>query len=586
LRQKATAARPPANTPALAVVPSPAAGAATVKSLGQQLRDLLPPRRLHSVSLCDHEANVLWLSEGALGPDEHTVIMDALGLLDADHSLHCHEAGLEDGRHALFLPVRSPTAELVGIAMILADNKSVGDDTQERVATGPVRAIMQRLAVLMKPSERKAAAPVVVDEDTLPPMLLELVPELPAAPESPAPRAQGAAPHPAAKAAAAKQPAPKPAESQPAISARQVNDLLEFDLALDEVAAPPPRRAPLSGETSSEMMNLEFLAEAPVPVLPPGPIAPPQPLMGMAPLSKPRVLAPPVAPATATKPAQPVTPAVLPAPVVAAPVTAAPAAAEPVVAAAEAVAAVAVPAPAATAAAAPAAMPAAASDANLILEVLPYTRLRAGGQTRRFQIQPRTAASHRDPAALDALILQRVLAWLAAHRSAWSAQPTTFTVGLSIASLEDQRFVQKIAAALNAHGISPETVGFEITEAVCTQRRAQVEHFLNQCEKIGSWVVIDDFSFDSQVLPLLRSKALRLLKINSKLTSSALKDKMSQALVVATVQAAKVMGIHCGAKKVDSQAGLQWLTAIGLDFAQGAAAALPQPLEALAAPAN
>jgi EAL domain-containing protein (putative c-di-GMP-specific phosphodiesterase class I) len=82
---------------------------------------------------------------------------------------------------------------------------------------------------------------------------------------------------------------------------------------------------------------------------------------------------------------------------------------------------------------------------------------------------------------------------------------------------------------------------------------------------------------------------VRLVKINSKLTSSALKDKLSQALVVATVQAAKVMGIHCGAKKVDSQAALQWLTAIGCDFAQGAALSPAQPLDSLASsgePAN
>ena len=36
------------------------------------------------------------------------------------------------------------------------------------------------------------------------------------------------------------------------------------------------------------------------------------------------------------------------------------------------------------------------------------------------------------------------------------------------------------------------------------------------------------------------------------------------------------------AKKVDSQAALQWLTAIGCDFAQGQALARPQPLDALA----
>ena len=77
MRQKASAARPPANPPVLAVV------AATVPSLGQQLREVLPPRRLHSVSLCDQDANVLWLSEGALGPDEHGVIVVAMVTMPA-----------------------------------------------------------------------------------------------------------------------------------------------------------------------------------------------------------------------------------------------------------------------------------------------------------------------------------------------------------------------------------------------------------------------------------------------------------------------------------------------------------------------
>ena len=82
MSQKATA-RPPAHSPAFAAVPAAAAGTATLSSLGQQLREVLPPRRLHSVSLCDREANVLWLSEGALGPDEHSVVVEALEFLAA-----------------------------------------------------------------------------------------------------------------------------------------------------------------------------------------------------------------------------------------------------------------------------------------------------------------------------------------------------------------------------------------------------------------------------------------------------------------------------------------------------------------------
>src|SRR5215470_4110730 len=172
LRNKASAARPPAlkpvpATPAAAPVQS---GPATVESLGQQLRQALPNRRLHSVSLCDHEANVLWLSEGVLGPDEHVLVVEALEALATDTSLNVHEVGTEDGRLALFLPVRTPTADLVGIAMILGDSKSLGDDTLERMSAAPVRAIMLRLAVLLKPNVASdvAAPPVTVEVSDMP----------------------------------------------------------------------------------------------------------------------------------------------------------------------------------------------------------------------------------------------------------------------------------------------------------------------------------------------------------------------------------------------------------------------------------
>ena len=540
LRQKATAAaRSPALTPVATPVARVDSEPPSVESLGRQLRDVLPTRRLHSVSLCDHAANVLWLSEGALGPDEHGLVVDALELLSADTSLQCHEMGLEDGRYALFLPVRAPGGGLVGIAMILADGKSgFGDDTLERMAAAPARAIMLRLAVLLKPSGNVKSAPHAT----------ALVPALELADTNAVP-------------VLAEPPASE------AISPVQVHELLEFEMAPEGPASPPPApaaasartaRAPLRAAAVTDLVGLEFLDEdagesaaaipaaAAVAAMRAGPVA-------EAPVAAPPRIVPRPAPAAA-----PVRPAAM----------AAPAAAP-------------TPAPLAAAVSVPVSAP--ASDANLLLEVLPFAKLRAGGQTRRFQVLPRLSPGQRDPAAVDALVLQRLMGWLAAHRTAWNSQPTSFTINLSIATLEDERFAQKIAAALNTHGIAGETFGFEIAEALCTQRRVQVERFITQCEKVGAWVVIDDFSFDAQVLPLLRSKAVRLVKLDARLTSTALKDKLSQAMVVATVQAAKVLGIHCAAKKVDSQAALQWLTAIGCDFAQGAALAGAQSLESLAA---
>src|SRR5579862_2158134 len=492
LRQKSSAVRSPALAP-LPPAPAPAyTEPATIESLGRQLRDVLPTRRVHSVSVCDAEANVLWLSEGALGPDEHSMVSEALEKLSADPALLCHEMGFEDGRLTVFLPVRAPDASLVGVAMVLADGKSLGDDTHERIAAQPVRAILMRLAVLMKPAEKGAG--------------------IPRAEETGAGRAADA--H-------------EPSAEEP-LSAHNVNDILEFDLSPEDTGhvhipqAPPDPATP----SSDESVLLEFTDEPTQPATTPQPsaVAPSEPLSKAASEPAGRTTSEPVAKAASAPP--PAALSELPGP--------------------------------------------AANDASLLLEILPYAKLRPGGQTRRFQILARIATPLRDPAVQDALVLQRLMSWLASHRSAWNTQPTGFTVSLSIATLEDERFGQKLAAALNSHGIAADSLGFEIAETLCTQRRAHVERFIAQCEKIGAWVVIDSFGFDAQTVPLLRSKALRLVKIDPKLTCAALKDKLSQAMVVAAVQAAKVLGIHCAAQKVDSQAVLQWLTAIGCDFAQGA----------------
>ena len=544
--------------------PAPApveSGPATVESLGQQLRQVLPTRRLHSVSLCDHEANVLWLSEGALGPDEHVLVVEALNVLTSDNSLHIHEMGTEDGRLALFLPVRTPTTELVGIAMILADAKSLSDDTLERMSAAPVRAIMLRLAVLLKP----AAAAVEPPRRVEPPRQVESA--LPDEPDL--------------EAALAAVPA------MPLMSPEEVDQILEFDLAEEKPAKPLPplrdipvarpapamRLPPPTDAGDADMVSLELLDE---PVLAVRPVRP-----AVSAPAAPPPAPPPAQPTRAAPTPSPQTPARTPPSTVRAPASMK----SPVATQAAASVPVAAPpaaAPPAAAPAAPALISGAPAEANVQLEVLPFGKLRAGGQTRRFQVMARVTGAARDPAAQDALVLQRLMGWLAAHRAAWNSQPTGFTLNLSIATLEDERFAQKLASALNSHGIAGDTFGFEIAEALCTQRRAQVERFIAQCEKAGAWIVIDDFSFDSQVLSLLRSKAVRVVKIDTKLTSSALKDKLCQAMVVATVQAAKVLGVHCAAKRVDSQAALQWLTAIGCDFAQGAALGGAQSLDSLA----
>jgi EAL domain-containing protein (putative c-di-GMP-specific phosphodiesterase class I) len=593
--------------------------------LGWQLRAALPPLRLHSVSLYDEQANVLWLSEGALGPDEHNLVVEAIDALGNDTTLNRYENGLEDGRVAIFLPVRSPQGNLVGLTMILADIKSVSDNVIDRIVTPQVRTVLQRLAVLLRPAPGRASqggdaslqilelAPDGAIEPVSPTALasngsvaamasgLSLAPSVP---RNPSISANGAKP------STPRSPVVSPpvAKAAPVLSPQAVDDILEFELAPDEAPTTAPAQTiPVPTPAMAVDRSLEFAAEIKKTSPPIAAVAaavsqsaaedefaPPAaspPTISAAPAgngSAAAIVVNGAKPAAALNGSRPAAELNGSHPATALNGSAASAglngsAATPVNGSVPS----GVNGPAAvlnTAATSTSRVLQLPEGINLILEVLPFSKLRAGGRTRRFEVIARSSHPNRVPPGIDHIALQRVLAWMATNRAAWSLEPTSFTLNLSIATLEDERFPQFVASNLKQHGIAPDNIGFEIAEPLCLQRRAQVERFITLCDKLGCFVVIDDFSLDSSIVSLLRSKALRLVKIDPKLTSVALKDKLAQAMVVAIAQAVKVLGIHCAAKRVDSQAALQWLTAIGCDFAQGAVLAQVQALESLGTP--
>lgn len=480
----------------------------TPEQLGRALREALPQTRLHCVSIHDGEGDALWMSEGMFGPDEHNAALEAMGTLGLEPGRSYLDLSLGDGRSAAVFPVRSPEGGLLGVAMVIADSKAVDNGQGARLQTPEVRAVLQRLAGVLRIDAPRGAA--------LPP--------------SPAPVPVSVS---------------VPAASAPAVSVP---------------AAPAP------AVTGATMAVLDFAAveqDATV-MISHGALEEHTVLLSRDALAALRKQAPVAAPDEAPRP----------------------------------VALPAIPESADDHAATTLYVPQAAVR-DVTLHVQQLLKLRSGGRTRRYEVLLRSRsepdAEHMNEAAarilasqghtstMDRYIVGELLTWLANHREAWDNEPASFSINVAASTMADARFLPYVENTIQEADIPPDIIGFELPERAIIADRRAAEAFVGQCEQIGCFVVLDDFSLHSESVPLLVSSAVKLAKIDARLSAGAMKDKLSQAIVVAISQAAKVLGVNCVAKRVDAPVVRQWLAAIGIDFAQGFLLEKPQPLEALAA---
>ena len=442
----------------------------TAESLGNQLRSALPIKRIMSTSIHDRNGNTLWLSEGQLGPDEHNVVLEAITVFEVEGDRAYVSEDLGGGRSAAFFASFTPHGELVGMAMVIADTRSIDALGAAKLVTPNVRSIMQRLAIVLKPVSTDATS-----------------------------------------------------KSLRALSKTGKHRKISLASAESMPASRPARGTEIGPQASAH--NITAL---------PG----------------------------------------------------------------ERVA----PAAAATVPTASTSAHATVAVAEISLHVQQLMKLRSGGRTRRYEVLVRgRQAAHGDAmseqlvralslresaAAIDRQVVSQLTNWLKQHPTVWNSDPASFSINLSHGSLIDTSFIPFVAQTLQESGVAPDTIGFEIPEQAYLKHRDACAAFMDSCEKIGCYVVIDDFSMHSDVVPFLASRALRVVKIDPRLTQSAMRDRLAQALVIAISQSSKVLGLHCVAKRIDSAATRQWLSAVGIDFAQGFVMEDPQPIDALGNPSQ
>ena len=219
------------------------------------------------------------------------------------------------------------------------------------------------------------------------------------------------------------------------------------------------------------------------------------------------------------------------------------------------------PQKAAAESAAPSGLPDTSSSGGSALHARKYLRLQAGGSTRRYEVA--AGESGED----DAATIERVAAWLARNRGRQEQRPAVFTVIIGAAAVADSAFTARVKTIMQHQQIERGCLGFGLPAALWREPDKALGRFLGECEALGCGVLLDDYTLRHDAVALLRYPAVRCLKIDAHLTAHAMTDRVTHAELAAIVQAARVLGLHCVAKSVASQAAAKWLAAAGLDFA-------------------
>ena len=156
---------------------------------------------------------------------------------------------------------------------------------------------------------------------------------------------------------------------------------------------------------------------------------------------------------------------------------------------------------------------------------------------------------------------------------------TSYAVNLSGQSLGDESFLDDVVAELEASGLDPRRILFEITETAAIAHLAQANRFINVLRAMGCRFILDDFGNGLSSFAYLRNLEVDYLKISSQFVRGVDTSDVQRTLVASIHQIGERMQMGTIAEGVETAEQLEALRSIGVHYAQGYWIERPRPLE-------
>ena len=215
----------------------------------------------------------------------------------------------------------------------------------------------------------------------------------------------------------------------------------------------------------------------------------------------------------------------------------------------------------------------------------PITSLTDDASNPRFEILLRMADGHGGRVPTDALfsaaeryrMMPQIDRWVVSttiaklndvYRSV-EAQNAVFAINLSGQSLGDDDFLKFVEQEIDNSKVPESSLCFEITESAAVSNLDKAQAFIDGLRKRGCKISLDDFGAGLSSFAYLKNFNVDTLKIDGSFIRDITDNRISESMVAAITQVAKVMKLKTVAEYVETEETHKLITELGVDFAQG-----------------
>lgn len=143
------------------------------------------------------------------------------------------------------------------------------------------------------------------------------------------------------------------------------------------------------------------------------------------------------------------------------------------------------------------------------------------------------------------------------------------SINLSVIQLLQTDVVDVIRKVINATGVNPARLGFEVTESLAINDIDRMKDVLNEIKGLGCLVALDDFGTGYSSLNHIRSLPIDTIKIDKCFVDDLGDDQFSDSFVKTVTELADALNVTVCAEGVETKDQRDKVNSLNVEFIQG-----------------